>query len=152
MLQPGADLSPLARAALREQDLDESRDEEALDLVRRVTAAPLWSRARAGSPCLTEVPLQYVETIDDLPTLVRGVIDLVFREGGGGWVIVDYKTDDRPGEDLDGLVEHYAPQVRAYAAAWTRMVGQPVSEAGLFFVRSGTYRTVADPAGAPAHG
>ena len=28
-----------------------------------------------------------------LPTVVRGVIDLVFREPAGSWTVVDWKTD-----------------------------------------------------------
>jgi ATP-dependent helicase/nuclease subunit A len=57
-------------------------------------------------------------------------------------VIVDYKTDDTARRSIDDLVAHYAPQVQAYAAAWSALTGQPVGEAGLFFVHDGRYRTV----------
>ena len=88
---------------------------------------------------MTEVPIQFLQ---DDSCVVRGVIDLVFRQDGGGWVIVDYKTDDHSAEAIDGLVEKYAGQVRMYADAWTELAGEPVSETGLFFVRTGQYRVV----------
>ena len=71
---------------------------------------------------------------------MNGTIDLVFweeNERGGGWVIVDYKTDYiRPQlleDDLADLVKIYAPQIRLYARFWSRTTGEPVKEAGLYF-------------------
>ena len=58
--------------------------------------------------------------------------------------LVPALDDDRPGVPIDDLVEHYAPQVRAYAQAWADLVG-PVGEIGLFFVHSGTYCEVDGP-------
>ncbi len=146
--QPRADLRPLAEAALRENGLEPRQAADAMAQVRQVTNSELWTRARAATPCLTEVPIAYLQPAAGgvVETLVRGVIDLVFRETDG-WVIVDYKTDDMPGEPLDPLVKHYAGQVRAYAEAWERETGEPVRETGLFFVRTGVYRTVSHPAG-----
>ena len=90
----------------------------------------------------------------DLPVILSGTIDLVFWEdnegegseknakkrkgaAGGGWVIVDYKTDYiRPQlieEDLADLVKMYAPQIRLYARFWGRITGEAVKEAGLYF-------------------
>jgi ATP-dependent helicase/nuclease subunit A len=75
------------------------------------------------------------------PTILRGVVDLVFLEAGG-WVIVDYKTDDRPGQPLAELVARYLPQLRAYAEAWRRITGQRVRELGLYFTTSGRYHAM----------
>ena len=76
---------------------------------------------------------------DEVPeTIVRGVIDLVFREDAG-WVIVDYKTDDTQLRSVHDLIEHYTPQVRAYAAAWQQLTDEPVAEAGLLFVYGDSY-------------
>jgi len=74
---------------------------------------------------------------DGLPTVLQGVIDLVYRTPEG-WEVVDYKTDDTEGR-LDALIEAYAPQVTAYARHWRRLTGEPV-RAGLFFVRSGVVK------------
>ena len=111
----------------------------------------LWARARRSETCLAEVPIQFMQPAngDAVPAIVRGVIDLVFKEADG-WVIVDYKTDDREGEDIEPLVEHYAGQVRLYADAWAKMTDEPVAETGLYFVRSARYQAVNDAPTAPA--
>jgi ATP-dependent helicase/nuclease subunit A len=152
MRHGAAGLERVARSALQEQGLDPRRRDEAISLVRSVMASPLWRRATTCTKRLVEVPIQYLlqENVAEPrrpPTIVRGVIDLAFREPQG-WVIVDYKTDDRPGRPLEALIAHYAPQVRSYARAWNRAVGQAPHEIGLFFVNSGRYRTV-DPADRP---
>ena len=143
MERPDEDLAPLAAAALREQELDPRRAGDAVELVEAVMKSALWRRAASAQKRMAEVPIQWLERPegDGVETIVRGVIDLAFREKDR-WVIVDYKTDDRPGEPLDGLVEHYGPQVQMYAAAWERLSGEPVHEAGLFFVHTGMYRIV----------
>ncbi len=142
MARPDGNLAPLAAVALDEQGLDPREAPEAVNVVRSVMASDLWRRAQASKPCLTEVPIQFLQS-DARPVIVRGVIDLVFREPAG-WVIVDYKTDDREGEAVEQLVEHYAGQVRLYAEAWADITGEPVVETGLYFVRTSRYRVVAD--------
>ncbi len=145
------DLEPLAASALDEHGLDPRKASDAVALVRSVMGSDLWTRALAGTRCLTEVPIQFLQSRAgrEVPTIVRGVIDLVFRETGG-WVIVDYKTDDHSPDAIDGLVEHYAGQVLQYADAWQRAVDEPVCETGLYFVRTGRYRPVAPARAAPA--
>jgi len=78
----------------------------------------------------------------DIPIILSGVIDLVFREGDG-WVIADYKTDDiGSGQSLRPFIDYYAPQVKIYARYWERITGQPVKEIGLFFTSINTYTTL----------
>ena len=71
---------------------------------------------------------------------MRGVIDLAFEEPDG-WVIVDYKTDDRPSRDLAALTSKHMPQLKIYARAWSECAGLKVSEIGVFFVNTGSYRS-----------
>jgi ATP-dependent helicase/nuclease subunit A len=145
MTDPSAALEGLAGSALAEEGLDPALAEEAVAVVRAVTQSPIWRRAQASQRRLIEVPIQTLVTLDvsaaGLPTVLRGVIDLVFLEPAG-WVIVDYKTDDRSGQPLDDLVAHYSPQIRLYADAWRQASGQAVRELGLYFTHSGEYRTV----------
>jgi ATP-dependent helicase/nuclease subunit A len=98
-----------------------------------------------------------------LPVILRGTIDLIFREedrGGrndrrhGGWVIADYKTDRVPlanaalesmamSLDLDqaravspefaAVIDRYSPQVRLYGRFWRQITGERVIESGLYF-------------------
>ncbi len=68
-----------------------------------------------------------------MPTVLRGVIDLVYRSDEG-WRIIDYKTDQVVA-DVQELVARYGPQVARYRDAWTRVTSEPVAGAGLFSVR-----------------
>jgi ATP-dependent exoDNAse (exonuclease V) beta subunit len=70
--------------------------------------------------------------------MIRGVIDLAFREATG-WVVVDYKTDLRTESELPELVEHYSGQVHRYAQVWSDLTGEPVVERGLYFTRFNRY-------------
>ena len=81
------------------------------------------------------------ESKDGLPTILRGVIDLVFLEDNG-WVIVEYKTDAGAKEHLSQLVAHYRGQVCTYADAWQAIVGEDVRERGLLFTTDNQYVTV----------
>ena len=68
--------------------------------------------------------------------LLQGVADCCIREGDA-LTVVDYKTDYVTAETLAARASEYAPQVRAYAAALTRLLGKPVREGVLFFLRTG---------------
>lgn len=142
MREPDGELGRLALGRLQSEGLDPARVDEAIDTVRRVMRSDVWRRARGSSRALVEVPFHTFRPAgceaNSLPTLVRGVIDLAFREPAG-WVIVDYKTDAHPLGALETLVEHYRPQLAAYAAAWTEMVGEPVCELGLYFTHLERY-------------
>jgi ATP-dependent helicase/nuclease subunit A len=112
--------------------------------VERVMASELWRRARHAKRLWAEVPIALPRrgvADDDLPTVLRGVIDLVFEEAAG-WVIVDYKSERVATGDIPALVTYYKPQVDAYAEAWQTIVGQPVVERGLLFTHTGLYVTV----------
>jgi ATP-dependent helicase/nuclease subunit A len=154
MADPEADLAAVARSAVGDEppiDVD-----AAVETVRSVMASDLWQRASAAEEVVVEVPFAMALRPDDpaiestdasasVPTLLRGVIDLAFREANG-WVLVDYKSDSAPSaERIDALVEHYLPQVRTYASAWQRCTDQPVKEIGLYFTSASEYRTDAPP-------
>jgi ATP-dependent helicase/nuclease subunit A len=146
MREPERDLADLARAALEEQGLSAGLSPVALETVAAVRSAEIWKRACAADKKLVEVPFEIVLEADDpllagrerVPTLLRGVLDLVFREGGG-WVIADWKTDAVEAGRRDTLVGHYRGQAELYASLWARITGERVAEAGLFFVTSGEY-------------
>jgi ATP-dependent helicase/nuclease subunit A len=143
MRHPAADLRRLAEALLLEQSLDPALADQAVETVRAVSASEIWRRAQSSSIRLAEVPFQILQEVEPgvasaLPTILRGVIDLVFREREG-WVVVDYKTDARPPHEMAALVEHYRGQVQTYARIWERVTGERVIEAGLYFTHRGEY-------------
>jgi len=139
-------LDGLARACLAEQGLDPTLAQKAVEAVRAVMGSDIWRRAQASPRRLVEVPFQtllptHPETGDAVPTVLRGVIDLVFREDAG-WVVVDYKTDVRSRKEIPQLVEHYRGQVETYAGVWQETIREPVVERGLYFTHPGIYLEV----------
>lgn len=144
MKDPGADLEKLASDSLSETGLPIDLAPAAVSLVQRVTESALWRRAQMAEQHLVEVPFHVLlDKTDgqDVPTLVRGAIDLVFKEKAG-WVIVDYKTDNTDKTSPAQLAERYAPQLRLYARAWEKCLGEKVAEAGVFFVGPGEMASV----------
>ncbi len=140
--QPHLDLPALAASALVAADLPITLVDDVVSAVERVRNSDLWKRARNATRCYAEapiaVPIPAQESDHNLPTVLRGVIDLVFQEPQG-WVIVDYKSERVAASDIPALVTYYQPQLAAYAQVWERFLGQPVVERGLFFTHTGTY-------------
>ena len=63
--------------------------------------------------------------------MLRGRIDLLLRDHGQ-YTIVDYKTDDVSGEQIEFRKDSYRPQVQLYREAVRRIAG--VDVAGVFLV------------------
>ena len=82
------------------------------DLLRRAAAADAGGRARRECP---------VTLLTQEGTLIEGVVDLAF-EDGGRWVVIDFKTDREISQDG---IERYRRQVALYAAAISRATGLP---------------------------
>jgi ATP-dependent helicase/nuclease subunit A len=141
--KPGADLHPLATAVLAEVGLPTDLAQEAVEALQAEMNSDLWKRAMASPRRLVEVPFQTLLPPDPsagraTPTVLRGTIDLVFWENDG-WVIVDHKTDAAAAKDMGRLTNHYSPQVRLYSTVWQQITGQPIKEAGLYFLRARKY-------------
>ena len=68
--------------------------------------------------------------------LLQGVADCCLREGDA-LTVVDYKTDFVSDDTLAAKAAEYAPQLRSYASALRRILGLPVREGVLFFLRTG---------------
>jgi ATP-dependent exoDNAse (exonuclease V) beta subunit len=83
--------------------------------------------------------------------VLEGVIDLLYRDHRG-LVIVDYKTDAVPAAALDARVDHYRPQMAAYALAVAAATGEAIPRCVLLFLTPfGAHeRGVADVSGATA--
>ncbi|MFA6075544.1 MAG: helicase-exonuclease AddAB subunit AddA [Negativicutes bacterium] len=72
----------------------------------------------------------------DEKVLLQGIIDLLFAERDGSFVIVDYKTDNVSDKNI--LRERYETQLGCYAAAVERITGRTVSEKIIWHVPSAT--------------
>lgn len=77
----------------------------------------------------------------------RGVIDCLYEDDSGHWVILDYKTNDVSGDmlpaeisnenELPGELSHYPLQLRLYALACQDALGILPKELVLYFLRPG---------------
>ena len=93
---------------------------EATSLHREVEFALRWPAASPGGH----------------PTLIRGVIDLLYEDPRGGWHILDYKTNDFPANASDEqLLAPYELQLGIYAHAVTQWFGEPPRELSLIALR-----------------
>ncbi|BDH58619.1 hypothetical protein MTP03_35580 [Tsukamurella sp. PLM1] len=119
------DLDELPGAA----DGDAGADENLALLQRRFEESE-WA---ARTPVDIEVPFE----IAAAGTVVRGRMDAVFRDPGGGFTVVDWKTGVRPSEPADERA--VAVQLAAYRLAWARLRDVPIEDvrAAFFYVRSG---------------
>lgn len=130
---------------------------DALPIIQEILNSELWQRSLRAKRRLFEIPIMMVmsktmsypateQTMSETAAvalthqsnnggnlLVKGVIDFAFEEDDG-WVIVDFKTDQLDESKLEQFVGFYAPQVQAYAKAWSETFGYRVNEAGLYFV------------------
>ena len=123
LLHPAADPPTTAAALAEAHGLDASTVPALLALLERTRRHPLWRRITTAKERHAEVPFGLPHRSDDgLPGIMEGSIDLVFRDDDG-WTIVDYKTDALNG-GIHGLAAYYAPQLRAYAAAWKEITGE----------------------------
>jgi ATP-dependent helicase/nuclease subunit A len=139
------DLERLARWLTMEQPELRAVIPEALDLVEAVKQAPFWDEARAGGEVHAEVPFAVrVEAGTSVPgvpavetqTVLRGVIDLVYR-AADGWRILDYKTDRLEGVgDVQGELERrYGMQIAQYGFGLVRVTGNEAVSARLIALR-----------------
>jgi len=117
-------VTALARFLGRSLGASPVERERAVSDVLHALAHPLFERARAAERAgvmYRETPLT---TRAEDGTLLDGVVDMAFREQGPHgprMILVDYKTDLTIGD-----LAPYARQLRSYAEALTRALGQPV--------------------------
>ena len=151
------DLKTAAHNVIQETSLDEDGDHDelvdhAVSLVHEVMGSKVWKKAQASSHAYREAPFTVQLASQDLadfvldtgplerpeaeqgglgsglPTLVHGVIDLVFedesrrnKDGQPGWMIVDWKTSGE-GASKAEVEAHYRPQLQLYARCWAAAV------------------------------
>jgi len=108
---------------------EEGRDIEDLDrliaIIEKFKNSQLWKRINSAKQKYFEVTF----ALQEGDSIVYGVIDAVFKEDGG-WVIVDYKTDDF--ENDTERKRAYQLQVELYKKYWEKISGARVKERILF--------------------
>jgi ATP-dependent exoDNAse (exonuclease V) beta subunit len=123
-LDAGSDL--VERAAVMHARLLNANELEvhaAVEVAGAVLRHDLIARARASVSVRRETPVSWVQKDG---TLIEGVLDLAFDEGGRT-IVVDFKTD----QELAAGETRYRAQLRQYLGAVSRVTGRPAS--GILF-------------------
>jgi len=136
-LVSGKNLRELCRIKAMEQSIPKMA-EKIERLCQRCLGHPLMERARMSKRLFREVPF----SIFSDEKIIEGKIDLLFEEDGG-WVIVDYKTDQASPETLEQRFLSYRQQGTWYAQAVQKAAAAKVKEVVFFFVRPGEVRSIA---------
>lgn len=102
----------------------------------------LWAELKSA----TQVRRELDFVLQCPPAIVRGQIDLAYKDQAGMWHIVDYKSDRvEPGPQVAERAAHYELQLLLYAQAAGRHFDGPVADAKLYFLRPArTYEFRAD--------
>jgi ATP-dependent helicase/nuclease subunit A len=114
-------LKILAGNWIKEEGRDIEDLERLIALIENFKESGLWKRINSAKQKYFEVPFALQED----GSIVYGVIDAVFKEDGG-WVIVDYKTDDF--ENDPERKRAYQKQVDLYGRYWEKISGEKVKE------------------------
>ena len=139
------DLGAVAATILSAEEVSLAHVERAVAIVKSVTDSDVWARSCAAACRFVEVPFSIQVSGESLgarvresatltgppvPTVIRGVIDLVFGEPGTDrWTVVDWKTDSVTAASESKLDDHYRPQVELYAECWRHACDGPLRAA-----------------------
>jgi len=109
---------------------------KALELLIKFKESDVYHRVQQAVTVYRELPFIY----ECDGRIIHGVIDVLFRERGGGWVIADYKTSTvRNAADNPALIAHHARryhlQLGVYAEAVREQLGGAIPETIIHYIR-----------------
>ena len=120
----------------------EARAADAVGIYTLASGA-LGRRMSAAERIWRELPFTLLRPAGELfpgggddEILLQGVVDCCFIEDGSV-IVVDYKTDRVSAEGAAGRAERYRTQLECYAWAMERVIGLPVKEKIVYFLRCG---------------
>ncbi|MBQ7454257.1 MAG: helicase-exonuclease AddAB subunit AddA [Selenomonadaceae bacterium] len=108
------------------------------DKVAKFFASEFGQRLLAAQEYYRELP--FSRLIDaqeffhvDEKIFIQGIIDLLFKDADGRWVLLDYKTD----RDSEDIAERYRVQIELYAQAVEALLKITVAEKYLYLLGGG---------------
>lgn len=108
------------------------------DKVAKFFASELGKRLITSQEFYRELP--FSRLIDaqkffhvDEKIFIQGIIDLLFKDAAGRWVLLDYKTD----KDAPDIAERYKVQIELYAQAVEALLKINVAEKYLYLLNGG---------------
>ena len=135
----------VAKLAAARRITDAQADAVDVDAILWLMSTDVGGLLRDGR-ARREVPIYFAHGttggMDDV--MVRGRVDALVPDGGG-WLVVDYKTDRVSGDGVAARADTYAGQMDLYAAAVAKVTGRPAVGWALVFLHG---REIVRPAGA----
>lgn len=107
--------------------------------IARLFSTPLGRRLQTGGHVLREFKFSILDDgknfhpdLEGEKILLQGVVDCALLEPEG-ITVIDFKTDHVTEETLPEKIQHYSPQVNAYADAMERIYEAPIIRKCLYF-------------------
>ncbi len=108
------------------------------DKIAKFFASELGQRLIAAREFYRELP--FSRLIDarrffnvDEKIFIQGIIDLLFKDAAGKWILLDYKTD----RDAPNIADRYRIQIELYSAAVEALLNITVAEKYLYLLNGG---------------
>ena len=108
------------------------------DKIAKFFASELGQRLIAAQEYYRELP--FSRLIDaqkffrvDEKIFIQGIIDLLFKDSAGRWILLDYKTD----RDSEDIAERYRVQIELYTQAVESLLKISVAEKYLYLLNGG---------------
>ena len=131
-----ADAEPTVDTWRKARDLDADAGQKALSAVDGFRGSSLFQKLQQAEIVYTEVPFALSDDQNDKPLLLRGTIDLLYRDADG-WHIVDYKTDITT--EAEARRKRYFDQLDSYARYWEELTGEAVASRSLYATQTGEW-------------
>lgn len=138
-------LRKLIEATLARYDKLEEPVDEIEKMIRHFLASPRGVSLAQARKIYQEVPFLLPwppESQRPQRRYFRGLIDCLYQDAAGRWVILDYKTNHVDENNVAQLAAHYTLQLRLYAMAVESALRIEVAELVLCFLRSGQERQI----------
>lgn len=113
---------------------------EGIQLAARFLASPRCQDLRTATVIHPEIEFLLAwppGTAEQDGTYFRGFIDCLWRDAGGRWHVLDYKTNQVTASGVKRVAESYIPQMLLYALAVEQAVGEPPASLTLSFLEPG---------------
>lgn len=138
--QAAVDYESLVRLhAERHLPVGSAEVETAVEMLRRFAASPRARQVSQASEIHVEVEflLAWPPARPSRQTRISGFLDLLYRDGEGGWHILDFKTNQLGRQSLGQVAALYEMQMLLYALAAEQILGVAPSSLTLHFLRTG---------------
>jgi len=90
---------------------------------------PLGQAVRQAPVCYPELPFIYKTPFG----VLKGQLDLVYKERAGEWVVLDYKTNKIKESEIEVTARSYGFQLGLYALVFRKLMGEVPARGVLYF-------------------